>query len=211
MATSFDLFGTLVSTERPDAPWAAVADELAMRDITVPADGEAAYRETHRSCQPGREISLVVHTIETLRSRGIQASRDTVHEALLAAFDGPVEQRTGAPEALAAAADAGSIGILSNCSLPGLVEQTLERAAFDVSFDAVVTSVACGWRKPHDGAFRAVANALGVEPVELFHVGDDRRADGGGRSCGVSVVLTEDVPLAAFPEWLERHSGTRSR
>jgi HAD superfamily hydrolase (TIGR01549 family) len=206
MATSFDLFDTLVSADRPDAPWAAVAEELAARDITVPADGETAYRESHRSCQPGREISLVVHTIDTLRSCGIQAPQDTVHEALLAAFDCPVEQQTGAPEALAAATDVGPVGLLSNCSLPGLVERTLERAAFDVSFDAVVTSVACGWRKPHDNAFRAVADALSVEPAELLHVGDDQRADGGGRSCGVSVVLTENVPLTAFPERLEWHS-----
>ncbi|MEF8812358.1 MAG: HAD family hydrolase [Halovenus sp.] len=205
MSVSFDLFGTLVMAERPSEPWAAVADALDSRDIPVPADWEAAYRTSHVDTEPGEECSLVAHTRATLRSRDIEASPDTVHDALLEAFDGPVTVRDGAPEALEAAAGVGPVGLLSNCSLPGLVDLTRERAQLPVSFDTVVTSVGCGWRKPHDSAFATVASELGVPPTELVHVGDDPRADGGGRTAGVTVVLTEDVSLSRFPDWLEEH------
>jgi len=200
---SFDLFGTLVTAERPTEPWAAVANALDSRGVSVPADWEAAYRTSHVDTDPGEECSLVTHTRGALRSRGVEASPDTVRDALLSAFDGPVTVRDGAPAALSAAGAAGPVGLLSNCSLPGLVDLTLARAQLPVAFDAVVTSVGCGWRKPHDDAFAAVASELGASPTDLVHVGDDPRADGGGRTAGVTVVLTEDVSLSAFPQWLE--------
>jgi FMN phosphatase YigB (HAD superfamily) len=200
VAVSFDLFGTLVTQERPDDPWDAVAAELRARGVPVPDDWEAAYRESHADLEPGREQSLVDHSRAALASRGVEAEVDVVRDALLAAFDVPVEVRPGAPEALAAARERGPVGVLSNCSLPGLVDRTLSRA--DIGVDTVVTSVGCGWRKPHDRAFEAVADELGVGVGELVHVGDDPRADGGGRTAGVTVVLTEDVPLSAFPGWL---------
>ncbi|MEF8786872.1 MAG: HAD family hydrolase [Haloarculaceae archaeon] len=203
MAISFDCFGTLVTAERPAAPWAAAGEELAARGISVPEDWEDAYRSSHISVERGRELSLVEHTQAALASRGVESESDTVEAALLTAFDGPVEVREGASAALDAAAAAGPVGILSNCSLPGLVEQTLSRAAFDTSFDAVVTSVGCGWRKPHDNAFAAAADTLGVDLGSLVHVGDDARTDGGARTTDATVVLLDDVPLTDFPAWLE--------
>lgn len=203
MAISFDCFETLVTAERPAAPWAAAAEELAARGVSVPNDWEEAYRSSHISVERGRELSLVAHTQAALASRGVEADVDTIQTALLTAFDGPVEVREGAPDALEAAAAAGPVGILSNCSLPGLVEQTLSRAALDFSFDAVVTSVGCGWRKPHDRSFAAVADTLGVGLDSLVHVGDDARTDGGARTTDATVVLLDDVPLREFPAWLE--------
>jgi HAD superfamily hydrolase (TIGR01549 family) len=203
VAVSFDLFDTLVTADRPDEPWAAVADALDARGVAVPDDWEAAYRSSHIAVDRGAELSLVAHTQAALDSRGVDADSETVREAALSAFDGPVELRDGAEDTLRAAADAGPVGILSNCSLPGLVERTIARANLPVSFDAVVTSVDCGWRKPHDRAFEAAADRLGVAPSELVHVGDDPRADGGGRTAGVTVVLTDEVPLSDVPDWLE--------
>ncbi len=205
MAVSFDLFETLVTADRPAEPWDAVADVLETRGVSVPDDWESAYRSSHVSVERGAELSLVVHTASALESRGVEADRALVREALLAAFDGPVEVRDGAPEALRAARAVGPVGLLSNCALPGLVERTLGRAALPDVFEAVVTSVDCGWRKPHDRSFEAVAGALGVPVGDLVHVGDDPRADGGGHTAGVTVVLVDDVPLSAFPDWLEDH------
>jgi FMN phosphatase YigB (HAD superfamily) len=203
VALSVDLFGTLVAADRPTEPWAAAADQLRARGVSVPADWEDAYRSTQLSVDRGAELSLVAHTRAALASRGVEAAEDVVHEALLAAFDGPVTVRPGAVDALAAAAEHGPVGLLSNCSLPGLVERTLERADLPVAFDAIVTSVDCGWRKPSDRAFETVADRLGVPVEELVHVGDDPRTDGGGRTAGATVVLTDDVALTELPAWLE--------
>jgi FMN phosphatase YigB (HAD superfamily) len=202
VAISFDCFGTLVTADRPTEPWTAVADELRERGVTVPADWEDAYRSTHIPVDRGAECSLIEHTVAALNSRSVDVIHETVHDALLSAFDGPVEVRPGAVDALAAASAVGPVGILSNCSVPGLVERTLERADLP-AVDAVVTSVGCGWRKPHDRAFTAIADRLDTSAETLVHVGDDPRADGGGRTTGATVVLTEDVPLTAFPAWLE--------
>ena len=201
MAVSFDLFGTLVAQDRPTEPWDAVATELRAREVSVPGDWEAAYRTSHTDLDPGREQSLVAHVRAALASRGVDAGRDVVRDALLAAFDAPVETRPGASEALAAAREHGPVGLLSNCSLPGLAGRAL--AQTELTVETVVTSVGCGWRKPHDRAFEAAAEELGVAVSALVHVGDDPRADGGGRTAGVTVVLTDDIPLSAFPGWLE--------
>lgn len=203
MPVTFDLYGTLVTAARPSEPWDAVATELSERGVTVPSDWETAYRSSHYDDEPLRERSLVSHTQAALSSRGVEVSESDLEAALLEAFDGPVEIRDGAVSALEAAAEIGPVGILSNCSLPGLVDATLERTSFPIRFDAVMTSVECGWRKPHDRAFEAAATALGVETHALVHVGDDPRTDGGGRTAGVTVHLIEETPLEELPAWLE--------
>jgi len=193
VVVSFDLFGTLVDADRPGEPWAAVADSLAANGVTVPDDWEVAYRSSHRDYERGREAPLDEHVRLALASRGVEVTPDTARTAVLAAFDGPVERRTGAREALAAARHQGPVAVCSNCSVPGLVERTLSRR--DLDADAVVTSVGCGWRKPHAAIFETTADALGVQLSNLVHVGDDARTDGGAERAGARSVLLKDVPL----------------
>lgn len=203
MAVSFDLYGTLVTANRPAQPWTAVADALDAREVTVPVDWETAYRTSHVETGPLESLSLVDHAMAALASRGVDAREDVVHAAILEAFDGPVAVSHGAEAALRAASNAGPVGLLSNCSVPGLVERTLERAGLTGTFDAVVTSVECGWQKPHDRAFTCVAEALGTDLESLIHVGDDPRADGGGRTAGVTVLLTGETSLLEVAAMLE--------
>lgn len=202
MAVSFDCFGTLVTADRPGEPWAAVANELRERDVRVPDDWESVYRSSHREYDRGAEAPLDEHVRLALASRDVEVSPGTAHEATLAAFDGDVSVRDGARQALDAARDHGPVSVCSNCSVPGLVERTLDRA--DVSVDFVVTSVDCGRRKPHHQIFEATATALDCSLASLVHVGDDARTDGGAERAGATTVLIEDVPLADFPMWLER-------
>jgi len=194
--TTFDLFGTLVTAERPDDPAAAVADALADRGVHVPDDWTAAYRESHEDVQPGAERPLPVHVADALESRGVDAPRDAVLEATLAAFDYPVARRDGALDAIDAARERGSIGVLSNCSVPSLVERALDRAGLEDAFDAVVASVDCGWRKPDERAFVAVADALDASPDSLVHVGDDPATDRGVEALGGRAVLVMETPLS---------------
>jgi FMN phosphatase YigB (HAD superfamily) len=205
VAVTFDLFGTLVDVERPSAPGAAVAAELRARDVPVPDDWHDAYREAHVEFERGQECSLVAHARATLASRDVDAADTVVADAVRTAFD-PDEVRTreGATEAVVAAAERGPVAVLSNCSVPGLVERALARSAVDADrFDAVLASVDAGWRKPFDGAFEHAADRLVVAVGDLVHVGDDPRADGGIRTLGGTFVDVAEVPLADFPSYLE--------
>ncbi|WP_435126809.1 HAD family hydrolase [Halobaculum sp. D14] len=193
MATSFDLFGTLVAVARPADPATAVADALRDRDVPVPDDWAAAYREPHVDVPAGAECSLGRHVAAALDSRDVDVAEPVAAAAVRDAFDRPVTVRDGARDALAAAADRGAVGLLSNCSVPGLPERVLDRCGVGTDrFDAVVTSVGCGWRKPDPRAFDAVAAALDVDSAELVHVGDDPDADGGVEVVGGRAVLLDE-------------------
>ncbi|MFU1780157.1 HAD family hydrolase [Haloarcula japonica] len=206
MALSFDLFGTLVAVDRPTEPWDAVAESLAARSVRVPDDWEAAYRSAHREYDRGREAPLDEHVRLALASRGIEITEETAVEAVLDAFDSPVTVREGAIETLDAATQRGPVAVCSNCSVPGLVDRTLERAAIETrsghEFDAVVTSVDCGWRKPNPHIFESTAEALDVALADLIHVGDDARTDGGAGRVGARSLLLDDHSLPAIAEKL---------
>lgn len=209
-AISFDLFGTVVDVPYPTDPAAAVATELERRGITVPDDWRDAYIESHIEAPDGREVPLPAHVDAALKSRGVDVTQATsengtpIRQAVLAAFDSDVSTRERAVESVEAAADRGPVGILSNCSVPELVHRTLARSELDRELlDVVVSSVDCGWRKPHRRAYDAVATRLEVPLSRLIHVGDDPRTDGGGADVGVTTVLIDDVPLRELPAALE--------
>ncbi|XVH30517.1 HAD family hydrolase [Haloferacaceae archaeon DSL9] len=208
MTVSFDLFGTLVDAEMPADPSEAVAVELDALDVAVPADWADAYREPHVDAPEGAEVPLPAHVSAALASRGIAAPNNAARRAVVNAFDPVVVTRTGAAEALAAASERGPVGLLSNCSVPELVARTLVRSALDRdAFDAITTSVACGWRKPHVRAFETVASALGADAADLVHVGDDPRTDGGVEALGGTFVDVSNRPLASVPSLLEDRWG----
>ncbi|MEF8778974.1 MAG: HAD family hydrolase [Natronomonas sp.] len=202
MAVSFDLFGTLVDVEMPDTPAAAVAEELSARDVAVPADFEAAYREVHLDAPDGAEVPLPAHVAAVLSSRDVEAPNNAARRAVVAAFDPTVTRRDGALEAVETASECGPVGLCSNCSVPELVGRTLVRSELRGAFDAVVTSVGCGWRKPDRRAFDAVATQLGVETESLVHVGDDPDTDGGIAVAGGEFVDISETPLSSLTERL---------
>jgi FMN phosphatase YigB (HAD superfamily) len=204
VAVSFDLFGTLVSVARPPEPATAVAYELRARGIDVPDSWRETYHSLHVEVPDGRELPLPDHVSAALESRGVDAAEETVRRAVIAAFDREVETRPGAEQALEAAVSRGRVGIYSNCSVPGLVGLVLDGSDVDRDcFDAVVTSAACGWRKPDSRAFEAVADELNVRLEDLIHVGDDPEADGGIEDAGGQAILLTEHDLSDLPRLLE--------
>ncbi len=203
MAVSFDLFGTLVAAAMPDDPAMAVAEELEAHGVDVPADFGAAYREMHIDAPEGVEVPLPAHVAAALAARGVSATNNAAPRAVVAAFDPTVTRRDGALDAIEAAAERGPIGLCSNCSVPELVGRTLVRTGLLGRFDAVVTSVGCGWRKPDPRAFETVADGLGVTPDSLIHVGDDPETDGGIETTGGRFLDVSDRPLSTLEAYLE--------
>ena len=192
-----------MTADRPADPAEAVATELENRDVTVPDDWDDAYAEAHVDAPDGAEVPLPAHVSRALASRGVDYEHNAARRAVVAAFDPTVETRPGAREALAAARDHGPVAICSNCSVPELVGRTLVRSDFERDdFDAIVTSVGCGWRKPAPEIFELTAEELGIVPEELIHVGDDPQADGGVEAVGGTALLLEDWSLADVPSRL---------
>ncbi|PSQ00294.1 HAD family hydrolase [Halobacteriales archaeon QS_4_70_19] len=202
MTVSFDLFGTLVRVDRPDDPGAVVAEELAARGVTVPDDWSRAFRERHIDAPAGAEVPLPAHVAAALDSRGVPVSGNAARRAVVAAFDPEVEPCDGAQEAVAAAHEYGPVGVCSNTSVPELARRSLLRADLGDAFDAVVTSAGCGWRKPDERAFAALARKLDADVESLVHVGDDPETDGGIEAAGGRFVDVAETPLSAFPVWL---------
>jgi FMN phosphatase YigB (HAD superfamily) len=203
VAVTFDLFGTLVDVEYPSDPAEAVARELESRGVAVPDDWHAAYGERHVDAPDGAEVPLPAHVGHALDSRGVKVTGNVARHAVVAAFDPNVTRRDGARTAVRAAAESGPVGLLSNCAVPELVSKTLIRAGLRGEFDAVTTSIGCGWRKPHPKAFETAAASLGVAPATLVHVGDDPATDGGVVEVGGRFVDVTETPLTRVAAELE--------
>ena len=203
MAVTFDLFGTLVDVEYPTDPAEIVARELESRGVAVPDDWHVAYGERHVDAPAGAETALPAHVAAALNSRGVDAPDNAARHAVVAAFDPDVTRRDDALEAVRTAANRGPVGLCSNCAVPELVPRTLIRAGLRGEFDAVTTSIGCGWRKPHPKAFEAAADALGVDPSALVHVGDDPTTDGGVTDVGGRFLDVTELPLDALASELE--------
>ncbi|WP_122089688.1 HAD family hydrolase [Halalkalicoccus subterraneus] len=203
MAVSFDLFGTLVRAPKPDDPARAIAAELAARGVDVPTEWDEAYRTPQIDAPEGAEVPLHAHVAWALAACGVNVPENAARRAVIAAFDPDVEVREGAREAIVAAHELGPVGLLSNCSVPELVARTLIRADLRGEFDAVVSSVDCGWRKPHPKAFEAVATGLGTSVETLTHVGDSPVADGGIATCGGRAIVLDGIALSEVPALLD--------
>jgi len=211
VAVTFDLFGTLVDADRPDDPATAVARELRERDVAVPDDWAAAYRERHVDAPEGAATPLPAHVAAALSDRGVDVPHNAARRAVVAAFDPSVERRPGAAAAVEAAAQRGPVGVCSNCAVPELVGRTLVRADLRGEFDAVVSSVGCGWRKPDARIFETVADRLGVDAADLVHVGDDERTDGGVEGVGGRFVDVAETPLSALSAVLDGERAPAGR
>lgn len=204
MAVSFDLFGTLIVADRPEEPATELAESLKTQGVRVPDDWAELYWKPHLDRPKGAETPLDAHIGAILDGHGVAVTDKQIERAIEQVFAPSVETVPGALDVVAWADNRGPIAVCSNCSIPGLVERALDRSAIDRTvFDTVVSSAACGWRKPHPIIFQTVAARLDVEVGSIYHVGDTADADGGIEAIGGQAIILETGEIGDLPDQIE--------
>lgn len=79
-AVSFDLFGTLVTVDRPSDPAESLAHALEEQGVSVPDDWTGAFGERHIDNPDGAEISLTDHVVAALASQVNTLKRASVRD-----------------------------------------------------------------------------------------------------------------------------------
>jgi len=180
-AFAFDMYGTLVR-----ARFGNLNDIYeAFYRLFPDADPEEVQREYERFTDfhtsahgPHKELSISVlleHMDSVFHTENDSLEAENIMMRATHTFI-PVE---GAEETLQYFRDHEyRIGVLSNTAYRGsVVKGLLEDVGFDHLIDVVVSSADVGYRKPHDEAYSAVVNALGVHRQDCFFAGDTEDKD----------------------------------
>lgn len=94
------------------------------------------------------------------------------------------------------------LAVVTNTHAPDLVPGHLRRMGLDGAFDAVITSVEVGHRKPHPAIFATTLERMGVDPGQCLFVGDTPGPDyHGPRAAGMVARLIDPAArhAAAVP------------
>jgi len=92
------------------------------------------------------------------------------------------------------------LAIVTNTHDPRLVPDHLDSMDIAGHFEAVVTSVEVGWRKPHLAIYAAVLDALGATAAQCTFVGDTKGPDyDGPRAAGMRALLIDPDGAHAIP------------
>jgi HAD superfamily hydrolase (TIGR01662 family) len=89
------------------------------------------------------------------------------------------------------------LGLISNAADDRDVQQLIDRMELRPCFDFILTSAACGFRKPHHKIFQMALDFFKVQPFETAMVGDTLSADiSGAENLGIySIWLTRYAQL----------------
>jgi len=89
------------------------------------------------------------------------------------------------------------MGLISNAGDDRDVQQLVRKFGIAPYFDIVLTSAACGYRKPHQRIFETALDYLNIPPEEIAMVGDTLDADilGANRMGMYSIWITRRVDI----------------
>lgn len=166
--------------------------EVVYRDSAIEAD--RWWREEHRGYSTGDRIHWILDRL------GLAASAAEVGEAAAEVdqtlIDLPAPLLPGARAALELLGSRVKLAIVSDTGFASGQAQDALLVADGVRahFSATVYSMDVGRAKPHASMFQTALNALGTEPGETLHVGDNERTDvGGALSMGMRAVRLDAV------------------
>lgn len=89
------------------------------------------------------------------------------------------------------------MGIVSNAGDNKDVFQLVDKFGIEPYFDFILTSAACGWRKPHPRIFELALTHWGYSPAQAAMVGDKLEAD-----------ITGANQAGVFSIWAKRYAKT---
>ena len=94
------------------------------------------------------------------------------------------------------------LGLISNAADDLDVQKLIDRMALRPHFDFILTSAACGFRKPHPLMFQKALNHFSYQPHQTAMVGDTLSADiSGAENLGIySIWITRRVQLPSDGE-----------
>jgi len=93
------------------------------------------------------------------------------------------------------------LAVVSNTHQPGLVQGHLAAMGVLDRFEAVVTSIDFGWRKPHPKIYSAALDTLGIEAQAAVFVGDSYEPDFlGPERAGIRAFLIDPQRQTTVPD-----------
>jgi HAD superfamily hydrolase (TIGR01509 family) len=218
-AVSFDLFDTLVDLHMESLPTyvlhgkerrgthaalhAAIA-RVAPVGFEDFASQLAAVDQELRDAREGRELPTLERFAELAKRLGIGAPglAQQLTEIHMGAIRGQVRPLHHHAGILVQLHRRLRVGVCSNFSYAPAGRRVLEDCGLANALDCAVFSETVGWRKPRPEIFRALLEALAVEPGETLHVGDQLDADvRGAAALGIRTAwITRRVadPAAAL-------------
>jgi putative hydrolase of the HAD superfamily len=208
----FDFFGTLVDYDpsrtaqgyqQTHAQLAAIGADLGYQAFLAQWDVTAA-RFDAASDEDDHEFSMTELTTaflaDTLGRPPTREQVESIVASYLAEWNQGVRPIEGVPALLASLAARHRLAVVTNTHSPTLVPSHLAAMGVADCFEAVITSVDVGWRKPHRAIYDAALTALADEPASCTFVGDTRGPDYiGPRSMGMRALLIDPEERHAIP------------
>jgi putative hydrolase of the HAD superfamily len=202
-AILFDFFGTLVDyspsrTEqgyhRTHALLRPLGVNMGYADFLATWSDVSARFDT-ASDEDDHEFSMLEVGLAFLDEVGSPTTETTAHRLVtsyVADWNQGVQPIDGVPELIEDLARLHRLAVVTNTHDPRLVPDHLVAMGIDAHFEAVITSVEVGWRKPHPQIYRVALDALGVAPEDALFVGDTKGPDyDGPRAVGMRALLID--------------------
>lgn len=84
------------------------------------------------------------------------------------------------------------LGVISNFTVSGGIEELLKHNNIFHYFDCIITSVNEGWRKPHPQIYTSAINKLKLLPQDIVLIGDNYICDyEGAKKAGLNTILLD--------------------
>lgn len=170
----------------------------------------ASQQLDRRSAADGREYSMddaARACLRLLGHPGGPAQVAALGQSYLAEWNTGVRYLAGIPRTVALLRSRYRLAVVSNTHDSALVPAHLTAMGIAACFDAVVTSIDVGWRKPDPRSYAAALARLGIRPEAAIFAGDSFEADYAGPvAAGMQAYLID--PHGRHPVPSDRRLGS---